>query len=181
MSSKSFFTSIIIATAALGFGLPAQAADIKIGVVDMQTLLQKSPQGQAASQEMSKKFDSRKKDLMAEQDKIKNLQDQLSKNGAVMSANQLQDAQSQLDELQRDFSRKQSDYVDDVNTERNSVLSRLQQDVIKAVQEFAQVQKYNLVIPGDSIFYRDSTVDVTDQVLAQMQKDFKTENAAGGN
>ena len=181
MMRKPLSISMMLAAATLVTAVQARAADIKIGVVDMQTLLQKSPQGQAASQEMSKKFDSRKKDLVAEQDKIKNLQDQLSKNGAVMSANQLQDAQSQLDELQRDFGRKQSDYVDDVNTERNSVLSRLQQEVIKAVQEFAQAQKYNLVIPGDSIFYKDNTVDVTDQVLVQMQKDFKTESAASGN
>ena len=180
MIRKSFSLSMVLAAAALVISMQAQAADIKIGVVDMPSLLQKSPQAQAASQEMSKKFDSRKKDLMAEQDKIKNLQDQLSKNGAVMSANQVQDAQSQLDELQRDFSRKQSDYMDDVNMERNAALSRLQQDVLKAVQEFAQEKKYNLIV-GDGVFYKDNSVDVTDQVLAQMQKDFKAENAASGN
>lgn len=181
MSRKSYLLTSLFAAAALSVAVQAQAAEIKIGVVDMSTLLQKSPQGQNASQEMAKKFDSRKKDLVSEQDKIKNMQDQLSKNGAVMTASQLQDSQSQLDEMQRDFSRKQSDYVDDVNTERNNVLSRLQQEVIKAVQEFAQTQKYNLIIPGDSIFYKDNTVDVTDQVLAQMQKDYKAESAASGN
>ena len=180
MTRKPLLVSTMLAVAMLATALQAQAADVKIGVVDMPSLLQKSPQAQAASQEMSKKFDTRKKDLMAEQDKIKNLQDQLSKNGAVMSANQLQDAQSQLDELQRDFSRKQSDYMDDVNMERNAALSRLQQEVLKAVQEFAQAQKYNLIV-GDGVFYKDNSVDVTDQVLAQMQKDFKAESAAGGN
>ena len=180
MSRKPFFISVMLVAATLAVTVQAQAADLKIGVVDMPSLLQKSPQAQSASQDMAKKFDSRKKDLMAEQDKIKNLQDQLSKNGAVMSASQLQDAQSQLDELQRDFSRKQSDYMDDVNMERNSALSRLQQQVLKAVQEFAQTQKYNLIV-GDGVFYKDNSVDVTDQVLAQMQKDFKAETAASGN
>lgn len=180
MMRKSLSISMMLAAAALGTVLQAQAADIKIGVVDMPSLLQKSPQAQSASQEMAKKFDSRKKDLVAEQDKIKNQQDQLSKNGAVMTASQLQEAQSQLDELQRDFSRKQSDYMDDVNMERNAALSRLQQEVLRAVQEFAQAQKYNLII-GDGVFYKDNTVDVTDQVLAQMQRDFKAESAASGN
>ena len=180
MSRKPFFISLTLAAAALGAALQVQAADIKIGVVDMPSLLQKSPQAQSASQDMAKKFDSRKKDLVAEQEKIKNLQDQLNKNGAVMSAGQLQDAQSQLDELQRDFSRKQSDYMDDVNMARNDALSRLQQQVLKAVQEFAQAQKYNLIV-GDGVFYKDNSVDVTDQVLAQMQKDYKAETAASGN
>jgi len=180
VSRKPFFISLTLAAAALGAALQVQAADIKIGVVDMPSLLQKSPQAQSASQDMAKKFDSRKKDLVAEQEKIKNLQDQLNKNGAVMSAGQLQDAQSQLDELQRDFSRKQSDYMDDVNMARNDALSRLQQQVLKAVQEFAQAQKYNLIV-GDGVFYKDNSVDVTDQVLAQMQKDYKAETAASGN
>jgi Skp family chaperone for outer membrane proteins len=52
--------------------------------------------------------------------------------------------------------------------------------VLKAVQEFAQSQKYNLIV-GDGVFYKDNSVDVTDQVLAQMQKDFKAESAASGN
>ncbi|MFI4967704.1 MAG: OmpH family outer membrane protein [Gammaproteobacteria bacterium] len=180
MSRKPLFISVMLVAATLAVTVQAQAADLKIGVVDMPSLLQKSPQAQSASQDMAKKFDSRKKDLMAEQDKIKNLQDQLNKNGAVMSASQLQDSQSQLDELQRDFSRKQSDYMDDVNMERNSALSRLQQQVLKAVQEFAQSQKYNLIV-GDGVFYKDNSVDVTDQVLAQMQKDFKAETAASGS
>ena len=180
MSRKPIFISAMLAAATFAVTIQAQAADIKIGVVDMPSLLQKSPQAQSASQEMAKKFDSRKKDLMAQQDKIKSLQDQLNKNGAVMSASQLQDSQTQLDELQRDFTRKQSDYLDDVNMERNSVLSRLQQEVLKAVQEFAQSQKYNLIV-GDGVFYKDNSVDVTDQVLVQMQKDFKAESAASGN
>ena len=180
MSRKSSLIYSALTAAVLTFTVQAHAADLKIGVVDMSSLLQKSPQAQSASQEMAKKFDSRKKDLVSEQDKIKNLQDTLNKNGAVMSASQLQDSQAQLDELQRDFSRKQSDYMDDVNMERNAALSRLQQQVLKAVQEFAQAQKYNLIV-GDGVFYKDNTVDVTDQVLAQMQKDYKAESAASGN
>jgi len=178
VSRKPLLISFALAAALTG--LQAQAAEPKIGVVDMSNLLQKSPQSQNAQAEMAKKFDGRKKDLLAEQDKIKNLQDQINKNGAVMSSGQLQDAQAQLDELQRDFSRKQSDYMDDLNMERNAELSKLQQDVLKAVQEFAQAQKYNLIV-GDGVFYKDSTVDVTDQVLAQMQKDYKTENPSSGN
>ncbi|HEV2333368.1 MAG TPA: OmpH family outer membrane protein [Gammaproteobacteria bacterium] len=175
--------SLLIALASAAFALSAvqvQAADLKIGVVNMANLLQKSPQAQNAQTEMAKKFDSRKKDLVAEQDKIKTLQDTLNKNGAVMSASQLQDNQAQLDELQRDFSRKQSDYMDDVNMERNAALSKLQQDVLKAVQEFAQSQKYSLIV-GEGVFYADPAVDVTDQVLAQMQKDYKAVSPSSGN
>ena len=178
MIRKIFFTTLAIAAALCA--VQAQPADLKIGVVNMSDLLQKSPQAQTAQVVMAKKFETRKKDLMAEQDKIKTMQDNLNKNGAVMSASQLQDSQSQLDELQRDFNRKQSDYMDDVNMARNDALSRLQQQVLKAVQEFAQSKKYSLIV-GEGVFYADPSVNVTDQVLAQMQKDFKSGKPSSGN
>ena len=176
MSIKSRLIIATLACAALGFATQAGAADLKIGVVNVSTLLQRSPQAQNATQEMAKKFDSRKKDLVAEQDKIKSLQDQLNKNGSVMSAAQLQDTQGQLEDLQRDFSRKSADFQDDYNMERNAQLSKLQQEVVKAVQEFAQAQKFSLIL-GEGVFYADNNVDVTDQVLVQMQKDFKADSA----
>ncbi|HSN19017.1 MAG TPA: OmpH family outer membrane protein [Gammaproteobacteria bacterium] len=178
MTTKSLSLAVVLALAGVA---QASAADLKIGVIDMGVLLQKSPQAQNATAEMTKKFDARRKDLMAEQDEIKTLQDDLTKNGATMSASQAQDEQSRLDEKQRDFSRKSSDYQDDYSMERNSQLSKLQQDVLKATQEFAQAQKYNLIL-AEGVIYKDGAVDVTDQVLAQMQKDYKTSagSAKGG-
>ncbi|MGH8398263.1 MAG: OmpH family outer membrane protein [Gammaproteobacteria bacterium] len=161
----------------------ACAAEAKIGVVDMAKLLQQSPQAQAATAEMHRKFDSRGKELQSDQDKIKNLQDQISRNGAVMTASQLQNLQNQLDNLQQQFSRKQEDLQADVNTERNQELGKIQQAILKAVHEFAKSQKYNLII-GEGVFYADSTVDVTDQVLSQLQKDTRApagSTAGGGN
>jgi outer membrane protein len=93
-----------------------------------------------------------------------------------MTASQVQDEQSRLDEKQRDFSRKSGDFQDDYNMERNAQLSKLQQDVMKATQEFAQAQKYSLIL-AEGVAYADNTVDVTDQVLAQMQKDYKAASA----
>ncbi|MGA9852382.1 MAG: OmpH family outer membrane protein [Gammaproteobacteria bacterium] len=174
--------ALIVLAAALYTG-GAMAVDVKIGVVDMAALLDKSPQAEAAKKEMHLKFDSRGKALQSEQDNIKNLQDQINRNGAVMSASQLQDLQNQLDNQQQDFSRKQSDYMADVNAQRNEELGKLQQVILKAVQEFAKNQRYNLII-GEGVFYADGTVDVTDQVLGQLQKDFKApagSSAGSGN
>lgn len=151
----------------------ASAAELKIGVVDRATLLQQSPQAQAATKVMEQKFGSRGKDLVAQQNKIKDLQDQINRNGAVMSAGQLQSLENQLDSLQQDFRRKQDDFQADVNSQRNQELSELQAAIDKAAQKFAKAQNYNLIIDKGVTYYADGTVDVTNQVFSQMQKDFK--------
>jgi outer membrane protein len=162
---------------------PAQAKglNLKIGYIDANLLLQKSPQAMAATDEMNKKFDARQKDLKADQDKIKSKMDLFKKNSAIMSPAELQDEQTEIDDLQSEFGRKSAEFQDDVNAERNAQLNKLQQDIFKAVQEFAQANGYNLIAGENMLFYFDKSMDVTDQVMAQMQKDFKTENAKGGN
>lgn len=179
---KASMIPVGLLCAALGFAWTgtAAAAETRVGVVNMARLLQQSPQAQSASKMMEKKFDSRRKELMTEQNKIKDLQDKINKNGAVMSSSQLQDMQGQLNDLQRDFNRKQSDYLDDVNAQRNEELGKLQHDIVQAVQTFAKVKKYNLII-GEGVFYADDTVDVTDAVLAQLQKDFQSKDTKAGN
>lgn len=179
---KSVFKLAVLLTACLGilYTAHSQAAELKIGVVNMATLLQKSPQATAATRELHQKFDSRSKALQAEQDKIKKLQDQINRNGAVMSATQLQGLQSQLDNLQQDLSQKQSDFSSDFNTQRNDELRTIQQSILKAVDEYAKSHGYNLII-GEGVFYADGTVDITNQVLAQLQKDSKSRgNAPAG-
>lgn len=182
---RAFFLSIfMIAAATQLYAGQISAAELKIGVVDRQVLLQQSPQAEAATKQMHQKFDSRSKDLQAQQNKIKDLQDQINRNGAVMSANQLQTLENQLDNLQQDFRRKQDDFQADVNAQRNLEISELQAAIDKAAQKFAKTQKFNLIIEKGVTYYADSTVDVTDQVLSQMQSDYKSQashTSGGGN
>lgn len=175
---------LVITVAALLLGAGAvHAADIKIGVVDMQKLMKESPQAQAAEKEMQQKFGSRRNALLAQQNKIKGLQDQINRNGPVMSATQLQNLQNQLDTEQQDVSRKESDFQADLNEWQNQKLGEIQQVVVKEVQKYAKAHQFNLIV-GLGIVYADGTVDVTDQVLAQLQKDYQAPAATasgGGN
>lgn len=177
MTIKSSFLAILLAGSSAAIVTGAQAADMKIGVIRYQVLMQKSPQAAAITAEMTKKFEQRKKDLDAKMAQIKSMEDDLSRNGATMTQSQVQDEQTRHDEMQRDASREQSDLVDDVNAARNAAYSTMQQAVIKASQEFAQAQKYTLIL-ADNVVYADNAIDVTDQVLDQMKKDYKAATPA---
>lgn len=161
----------------------ARAADLKIGVVNIQELIKDSPQAKAADAEKQQKFGSRYNALVAQQNKIKALQDQISRNGSVMSAAQLQNLQNQLDADQQDLSRKEGDFQADYNQWQNEKLGSIQQAIAQEVQKFAKAHQYNLII-GPGVVYADNTIDVTNQVLMQLQKDYKTSAtaaASGGN
>ncbi|MGH8281981.1 MAG: OmpH family outer membrane protein [Gammaproteobacteria bacterium] len=177
---------LVVAAAGLLLGAGTlQAADLKIGVVNMQALMKDSPQAKAAEAEMQRKFGSRRSALLAQGNKVKALQEQINRNGSVMSATQLQNLQNQMDADQQDLSRKENDFQADLNQWQNQKLGAIQEIVVKEVQTFAKAHNYNLIV-GLGIVYADGTVDVTDQVLAQLQKDYKAPApapaaATGGN
>lgn len=174
---------ILAFAAAACFVTAAGAADLKIGTVDQQKVVKQSPQYAAAQQQLKAKFENRAQELSAKGDQIKALQDDLTKNGAVMSQDQLQDKQNQLNDMQRDYSRMKSELDEDAAMEQNAQVGKLTAAVTKAVQEVAKAQKYNLVLVGEAVYYRDATVDISDQVLEQMKKDYKSSaaDAKGGN
>ena len=165
---------LIAAMATLVLGASAvHAANIKIGVVDINKLISGSPQALAAEKEMQQKFGSRRSALVVQQNKIKALQDKINRNGSVMSAEQLQALQNELDADQQDLSRKESDLQADYTEWHNQKLGEIQQAILQEVQKYAKAHQFNLIV-GPGVLYADGTVDVTDQVLAQLQKDYKT-------
>ena len=175
---KRSFIPVVAFLSIMAVAAPAMssAANLKIGVVDYGRLMQDSPQGKAETKKLRDKFGPRNQKIVTEEQKIKKLQDDIDKNGAVMSSSALQDKQSELSELQRDLSRKQSDLQDDINVEKSNAINNLQALIGRAVTEFAKKNHYNLII-GGGVYYADDTVNVTAQVLAQMQQDYKSKKS----
>jgi outer membrane protein len=155
----------ILASAALP--LSAAQAQAKIGVVNVQRLLQEAPQAQAASQALENEFAARRRDLENQQRDLKAREDKLAKDGATMAEAQRRDAEKALRDGQRDLARKQNEFLEDLNVRRNEALGQLQRTVLQEVQTYAKSANLDVVV-ADAL-YASPTVDITNQVLAALQ------------
>ncbi len=148
--------------------LPAGAwAETKVGVVNVQRLLQESPQAQAASQALENEFAGRRRDLENQQRDLKAKEDKLQKDGAVMAANERANAEKALRDGQRELARKQNEFMEDLNVRRNEALGQLQRTVLQEVQAYAKSAGLDVVV-ADAL-YASPSVDITNQVLAALQ------------
>jgi outer membrane protein len=149
--------------------LPLQAAQdqTKIGVVNVARLLQESPQAQAASQALETEFAARRRELENQQKDLKAREDKLQKDGAVMAAAERSAAEKTLRDGQREFARKQNEFLEDLNVRRNEVLGQLQRTILQEVQTFAKGSGLDVVV--SEALYASPSVDVTAQVLAALQ------------
>jgi len=156
---------LVLAASALPLG--TAQAQAKIGVVNVARLLQESPQAQAASQALENEFANRRRELETQQKDLKAREDKLQKDGAVMAANERAAAEKTLRDGQREFARKQNEFLEDLNVRRNEVLGQLQRTILQEVQTYAKGAGLDVVV--SEALYASPSVDVTQQVLTALQ------------
>ncbi len=156
---------VTIAASALPLG--AAQAQAKIGVVNVARLLQEAPQAQAASQALETEFANRKRDLQNTERDLKAKEDKLQKDGATMPEAERRNQEKALRDGQREFARKQNEFMEDLNVRRNEALGQLQRTVLQEVQNYARTAGLDLVIADP--LYASPTVDITAPVLTALQ------------
>ena len=162
----------VLSTAALAFSTSA-GAEPKIGVVNVAKLLDESPQARSAMQALQDEFAPRQKDILKQQEDLKGREDKVQRDGDVMAEAERRNLERELRDAQRELSRKQNEYVEDLNIRRNEELGRLQRSLMQEVETFAKAQGYDLII-GDGVLYATGAVDVTAQVLQRLESGSKT-------
>ena len=143
-------------------------ADLKIGFVNYQRLMQESPQGKAVQDTLRTEFAAKQRELSSEQQALKTKQAALDRDGGTMSVDQRSAAEQSLRDGQRELSEKQNEYQDDMNARQNQELSKLQRMLVEAVQQYAQAQRFDLVL-ADGVIFANPAIDITQPVLASLQ------------
>jgi len=157
----------LVTIAASALPLASAQAQAKIGVVNVARLLQEAPQAQAASSALEGEFAARKRDLQNSERDLKAREDKLQKDGATMAEAERRNQEKSLRDGQREFARKQNEFLEDLNVRRNEALGQLQRTVLAEVQTYAKAAGLDLVV-ADAL-YASATVDITNQVLTALQ------------
>ena len=145
------------------------AEGVKIGVVNALKVLEAAPQAERARKQLEKEFASRDRELAAEMKAIKDKEDKLEKDGAVMSQDEVQKMQRDIMTKRRDLKRDQDEFRDDVNLRRNEEFGKIQKQIILTIQSVAKEQGYDLVL-GDGVIYANDKVDITKLVIDKLKK-----------
>ncbi len=155
-----------LALALCGLFAAGQAsAEIKIGVVNFEKLLEEAPQTKTAMQALDNEFGPRRRELMTMQTDLKAKDDKLQKEGAVMSEADRANAEKTLRDQQREFSRKAGEFQDDASTRKNEEIGKVQRYLVQEIQTYANAQGFDLVL-GQGVFFAKPALDITANILA---------------
>lgn len=164
----NFVRIIVLALICCFFMQPVLAKDLKIGVVDIARVLDESPQAEAARSALQKEFSPREASLLEKQKKLRKLEEQIARDGAIMSKSERERLEREFVSEKREFKRDQDEFRDDLNFKRNELLENLQVKLIGSIRDFAKSQGFDLLL-AEGVVYTNDALNVTEDVLKALK------------
>lgn len=151
------------------YAASVNAAEIKIGYVQVDKILQEAPQTAESGKKLEKEFSPRTQELERMQKQIRDQESALDKNSLTLSETERRNKERDISNLKIEFQRKQRELREDVNLRKNEELGSLQDRINKAVTSVAEAEGYDLVVYS-GVAYASKKVDITDKVLKTLGK-----------
>ena len=158
--------TLFAVTAALPVGA---MAEMKVGFVDLAKLSESAPQIKAAQGKIDAEFSSREQELISLQRKMTKLEEQLSKDGAVMSDSERSKLERDILGKRRELKRSQDEFRDDLNIRKNEMLRQVNIEIGEIIENFAKTEKYDLIL-AQGVMFASDRVDITDMILKKLAK-----------
>jgi len=139
----------------------------KVGIVDMQGAMLSTAEGKKAMADIQKKYQPRQLEVQQLQQQIQSLNEQLQRQAATLSEEEQRNMSRKLEEQQKVLKRTTEDASADFGVDRDEMLRRIAQKMVKVIQDYAQKNNFYLVLGSDQIpvYYADKEVELTGEIV----------------
>lgn len=158
-------SGLLMAVALSLSGVCAFADGTKIGVVDLQKIMQTSQQMKDIQEKLEKEFKPRRDKLVAMEDGLKKDMEKFKRDSAVLSQTQRKDLEKKIVNTQQQFEREGQQYQQELSTAHNEAMESFYTKIRAAIAKVAQGEQYDLVFQKDAAPFSVDKLDVTAKVI----------------
>lgn len=159
---------LIFALLALPLAYGVALADNKIGVINLQKIVQQSPDAEKFNKELQATFKPRQEELMKLGKDLQAKQQKFASEQSKLSPKKRQEAETKLETQKRDLQKQAQAYQQDLTKARNKDLLALDEKVRKAVSEVGKDGGFTVIIDKQSAPFSIDSTDVTDEVMKKL-------------
>jgi len=148
------------------------AAEVKIGVVNANQIVEQSPQYDAVRKSLETEFKRRDNDLVAKQKQVKTLEDKLARDGAVMSAAEVKRLEQDIRSRKRKIKSMADEFREDLNIRRNEEFNKLLRKVSEVVHQIGEQEDIDVIL-SEGVVYASKRVNLTEKVLDRLKQQYR--------
>jgi len=153
-----------------------QAADFKMGVVDPQSVLEKSKAGKRALDGLKEYVSIRQKLLAKDEEDLRNQERQLKEQASKWSDAEKKEKETQFRAKVQDFQKRAQDFNQELQKKQKELVDEYMKKISVATQTVAEKGGVALVVDKGSeqtvkiVIYNKDTIDLTDQVVKEFDR-----------
>ncbi len=155
-------------------GAQTASPPTKVGIIQIQSAILSTKDGQKALTDLQSKFAPRKADLDKKQNDIAQLQDQMRKGSNTMSDDAKQKLARDIDQKTKSLQRDTEDAQSELDQEQQRIMQDLGQKMMAVVTKYAQDNSYTLILdvssPQTPVLYAANGIDVTQDIVGLYDK-----------
>ena len=169
MIGNRMFVAGVIATAAL-VALPASAQSAqKVGVIEVQRIVQDSAVGKESLARIQKVSTAKQEDLTKRQTELRDLEKRIQEQGKSLSEEAMEKLQKDYQAKALDLKRFQDDAQRELEELQRKELTELEKKVLPVIEAVSKELGYSLVFNKfqSGLLYADDAVDITAAVITK--------------
>lgn len=153
----------------MGMTSLATAAELKIGVVNMQTALTQSKGGIENTAKLKAFYDEKMALLKQKDDEIKKQQQEYKSKASILNDENKDKYEKKINQMIKDLQRLSKDYDDEFRELEGRLTNEVLTELNKIVADIGKTEKFDLLLESGStvttVLYRADQLDVTDKVI----------------
>jgi outer membrane protein len=156
----------LVLAALMMMGSFAQAAEMKLGYIDMNKALQETSAGKKAKAELEKEFKAKRDELSKKQTDLKKMGEDFEKKRGVLSDEVRQKKQAELQQEMMKWQEAAGQAQMTMQAKEQEALKPIFEKMQKAIERVAKEQGYTMILEkSQSVVYGTPENDVTPQVI----------------
>jgi outer membrane protein len=161
-------SGVLVTIAMLGLlAVPAGAADLRIGVVDVKEFQEKSVAFQKIREQLKGKFEALQRKLEEEKEALMKLEEDFRKQSMMLSLGARDDKRNELEKKRRYYKYLYEDLSEQMKDAERDATRRVLQELEDVVNQIAAQEGFTLIMERNSpgMIYVDEAVKITDRVI----------------
>ena len=141
---------------------------MKIGYVNTQRIFREAPTAVQAAKAIEAEFSKRDQELQRTAKQLQSMQEALEKDSLTMNESARRTKEKDLNELSREFQRKQREFREDLNLRQNEENAAIIEKANSAIKQLAENEKYDLIL--QDVVWVSPKLDVTEKIIKALSK-----------
>jgi outer membrane protein len=173
---RALFLAVVLSPLVPFVATSIQAAEFKMGVVDPQSVLEKSKAGKRALEGLKEYVNTRKNLLAKDEEDLRNYEKQLKEQAPKWNDAEKKEKEGQFRTKVQDFQKRAQEFNVELQKKQKELVDEYMKKISSATQTVAEKGGVALVVDKGSeqtvkiVIYNKDTIDLTEQVIKEFDR-----------